>query len=175
MLQDFQRTLPLLDMKYHDLHRFLADSVPDADVKDEIALDDARQALLLKILKDEPLQNTLVFVNSIASANSLFDFLEAHPIGEDGQVLLFHKEIDRPQRQQVLEKLDDANANVVVICTDIAARGLDTTQVRHVVQYEFANDVVSHLHRIGRTARAGTAGKGMLSLCPLVFVLVCIM
>lgn len=161
--QDFQRTLPLLDMKYHDLHRYLADSVPEADAKDdEIALDEARQALLLQILKAEPQQNTLVFTNSIASANALFDFLEAQSLGEDGdlKVLLFHKEIDRQQRQQVLNTLDDPNANVVVICTDIAARGLDTTQVRHVVQYEFANDVVSHLHRIGRTARAGTAGKG---------------
>lgn len=161
--QDFQRTLPLLDMKYHDLHRYLADSVPNADAKDEVALDDARQELLLRILKAEPPQNTLVFTNSIASANALFDFLEAQSIGEDGgQVLLFHKEVDRQQRQQVLGKLDDPNANVVVVCTDIAARGLDTTQVRHVVQYEFANDVVSHLHRIGRTARAGTAGKGLL-------------
>lgn len=161
--QDFQRTLPLLDMKYHDLHRYLADSVPNANAKDEVALDDARQELLLRILKAEPPQNTLVFANSIASANALFDFLEAQSIGEDGmQVLLFHKEVDRQQRQQVLDKLDDPNANVVVVCTDIAARGLDTTQVRHVVQYEFANDVVSHLHRIGRTARAGTAGKGLL-------------
>jgi superfamily II DNA/RNA helicase len=36
------------------------------------------------------------------------------------------------------------------------------SKVKHVIQYEFSNDIVSYLHRIGRTARAGTRGKGNL-------------
>ncbi|RLN74767.1 hypothetical protein BBJ28_00017574, partial [Nothophytophthora sp. Chile5] len=102
---------------------------------------------------------TLVFTNSIASADALFDFLQR----EKGvtSCALFHKEVDREERQQLLQRLDSDDAGdqeLVVVCTDIAARGLDTTKVRHVVQFEFANDVVSYLHRIGRTGRAGTAG-----------------
>lgn len=104
-------------------------------------------------------EKTLVFTNSIASADALFDFLQT----EKGvaNCALFHKEVDRPQRQKLLKRLDseaDADKDLIVICTDIAARGLDTTKVSHVVQFEFASDVVSYLHRIGRTGRAGTTG-----------------
>ncbi|RLN93130.1 hypothetical protein BBJ28_00007164 [Nothophytophthora sp. Chile5] len=104
-------------------------------------------------------QKTLVFTNSIASADALFDFLQR----EKGMTscALFHKEVDREERQQLLQRLDSDDAGdqeLVVVCTDIAARGLDTTKVRHVVQFEFASDVVSYLHRIGRTGRAGTTG-----------------
>ena len=45
------------------------------------------------------------------------------------------------------------------MCTDLAARGLDLPRVDHVIQFDFATDVVSHLHRIGRAARAGAAGR----------------
>ncbi|CAH0518750.1 unnamed protein product [Peronospora belbahrii] len=110
-------------------------------------------------LKKSGGEKTLVFTNSIASADALFDFLQ----NDKGMVncALFHKEVGRAQRQLLLKRLDseaDADRDLVVVCTDIAARGLDTTKVGHVVQFEFAGDVVSYLHRIGRTGRAGTAG-----------------
>ena len=47
----------------------------------------------------------------------------------------------------------------VLVCTDAAARGLDLPAVRHVVQAEFALNVVAHLHRIGRASRAGRPGR----------------
>ena len=46
----------------------------------------------------------------------------------------------------------------ILVCTNLAARGLDTVNVVHVIQAEFASDVVGHIHRVGRTARAGRAG-----------------
>uniref|UniRef100_K3X4I2 ATP-dependent RNA helicase n=1 Tax=Globisporangium ultimum (strain ATCC 200006 / CBS 805.95 / DAOM BR144) TaxID=431595 RepID=K3X4I2_GLOUD len=158
--EDFHRTLPRLDMTYCDLQKYIAQSSHENAGVDEAA----RQHLLWKILTDEQQHqttnqgnNTLIFTNSIASADSLFDFLQQQQ--PSFPCVLFHKEISRDDRQAVLAQLDDETSNVVVVCTDIAARGLDTTKVRHVIQYEFASDVVSHLHRIGRTARAGTAGK----------------
>ena len=47
----------------------------------------------------------------------------------------------------------------MLCCTDLAARGLDLPAVDHVVQLDMATDVVSHLHRVGRAARAGTAAR----------------
>ncbi len=41
----------------------------------------------------------------------------------------------------------------VLLCTDVAARGIDILDVEHVIQYEVASDSVAYLHRIGRTAR----------------------
>ena len=46
------------------------------------------------------------------------------------------------------------------VCTDIVGRGLDTTRVEMVVQYDFARDVSSFLHRCGRTGRNGREGRG---------------
>lgn len=67
-----------------------------------------------------------MFANSITSADELFDFLTEKGMSN---CALFHKEVDKSKRQQVLNMLDDSEANVVVVCTDIAARGLDTTKV----------------------------------------------
>ena len=104
-------------------------------------------------------EKTLVFTNSIASADALFDFLQNKKSMTN--CALFHKKIDRAQRQHLLKRLDseeDADKGLILICTDIASRGLDTTKAGHVVQFEFAGNVVSYLHRIGRTGRASTAG-----------------
>jgi len=43
----------------------------------------------------------------------------------------------------------------VMVCTNIAARGLDTMDVDHVIQFEFAKNVVDYIHRVGRTGRMG--------------------
>jgi len=51
-----------------------------------------------------------------------------------------------------------AGAPQVLVCTDIAARGLDTVAVRHVIELDFAGDAVAHLHRAGRTGRLDRPG-----------------
>ncbi|ETM32575.1 hypothetical protein L914_20034 [Phytophthora nicotianae] len=150
--EGFHRTLPKLTMHTHNLQEFTTTD----DFMDE---QHARCELLYRILTSGSGKKTLVFTNSIASADALFDFLANDK--EMTNCALFHKEVARPERQRLLKRLDsdqDADKDLVVICTDIAARGLDTTKVGHVVQFEFASDVVSYLHRIGRTGRAGTAG-----------------
>ena len=43
----------------------------------------------------------------------------------------------------------------VMVCTNMAARGLDTMNVDHVIQFEFAKNVVDYIHRVGRTGRMG--------------------
>ncbi|KAL7682745.1 putative primosomal protein N' [Plasmopara halstedii] len=156
--EGFHRVLPKLTLRTHNLQEFIRHN----ECNDE---HHARCELLYQILMSknvhnlELVQKTLVFTNSIASADALFDFLEKNKGMTNCAV--FHKGIDRLQRQKLLKRLDsddDADKNLVVICTDIAARGLDTTKVGHVVQFEFASDIVSYLHRIGRTGRAGTLG-----------------
>jgi len=47
----------------------------------------------------------------------------------------------------------------ILFCTDVASRGLDLGNVTRVIEYDFATNVVAHLHRIGRTARAGEKGR----------------
>merc|ERR1712203_748551 len=47
----------------------------------------------------------------------------------------------------------------VLICTDLAARGLDLPVTRHVIQAEMAQNTIGYIHRVGRAARAGRASK----------------
>ena len=51
-----------------------------------------------------------------------------------------------------------------MVCTDVAARGIDVTNLTHVVNYGLPQDNESYVHRIGRTARAGNTGMAY-SLC----------
>ncbi|KAJ2016848.1 hypothetical protein GGI03_000875 [Coemansia sp. RSA 2337] len=52
-----------------------------------------------------------------------------------------------------------AGSRKILVCTDLASRGLDTTCVTHVVLFDFPTTAIDYLHRSGRTARAGTRGK----------------
>ena len=62
--------------------------------------------------------------------------------------------MDDDERARLLQRFADGSVRVLV-CTDILARGIDTLEAAHVIQAEFATDATSHLHRVGRTGRAG--------------------
>ena len=76
--------------------------------------------------------------------------------GRCGQI---HKDVPPPERLTALEKFRSRLLSVL-ICTDLAARGLDLPCVSHVIQLDFATNAAQVLHRTGRTARAGSSGTG---------------
>lgn len=59
-----------------------------------------------------------------------------------------------------------ANQKGVLICTDVAARGLDMPQIDWIVHYDPPSDATSYIHRVGRTARIGNSGDSILFLAP---------
>lgn len=61
------------------------------------------------------------------------------------------------QRDSVLSRFR-SNRNPILIATDVAARGLDVSDIDCVVNYEFPNNIEDYVHRIGRTGRAGKSG-----------------
>lgn len=70
-----------------------------------------------------------------------------------------HKDVPIKKRLESLEKFKSGELEVLV-CTDIASRGLDIANITHVIQLDFASNAATFLHRTGRTARAGSTGKG---------------
>lgn len=54
----------------------------------------------------------------------------------------------------------------ILICTDVAARGLDIPKVDWIIQFDPPDDPRDYIHRVGRTARAGKDGKSLLFLLP---------
>ena len=68
-----------------------------------------------------------------------------------------YKEMSKSERQEVLTKFR-RNEIVVLVSTDLAARGLDIRDISHVIQADYARNAADTLHRAGRTARAGSPG-----------------
>ena len=71
-----------------------------------------------------------------------------------------HGDISQAQRENVLAKFRDKQANILV-ATDVAARGIDISNLTHVINYSLPQDSESYVHRIGRTGRAGNQGTAI--------------
>ncbi|EKX31518.1 hypothetical protein GUITHDRAFT_122295 [Guillardia theta CCMP2712] len=107
--------------------------------------------LLLDVLDKSRGVKTMVFCNTIASAKDTHAFLLEH----GWEAHMIHKEVPPAVRAEALNLLR-VKSDALVVCTDIAARGIDAPNVGHVIQLQFAPNAVTYLHRIGRTARAGS-------------------
>eukprot|EP00494_Astrolonche_serrata_P004401 UN04413 len=84
-------------------------------------------------------------------------------IKQECQVL--HGDIVQKQREVTTEGFR-AGRFSVLICTDVAARGLDIKDVQLVIQLQPPNDAETYIHRSGRTGRAGQTGKSIMFYAP---------
>lgn len=98
----------------------------------------------------------LIFVQSKDRAAQLYNEL----VYENLQVDVIHADRTANQREQSIRKFR-SGAVWVLICTDLMARGIDFKGVRTVINYDFPQSLVSYIHRIGRTGRAGAQGKAI--------------
>ena len=103
---------------------------------------------------DYDIVQTMIFVNTADVASRLAGELEKTGI----QCAEYHKLVTDVEKQESLRRFREEEV-AVLVCTDHASRGLDLPNVRHVIQAEFAGNVVQYLHRIGRASRAGVLGK----------------
>lgn len=119
----------------------------------EVGDDEHRlQALQLLLLDLDP-ESAVVFCNTKRETQALADGLK-----ESGfSAMSLHGDLDQKQRDQALVRFDNKSINIIV-ATDVAARGLDIEALDMVVNYHIARDLDVHVHRIGRTGRAGSQG-----------------
>lgn len=71
-----------------------------------------------------------------------------------------HGDKDQNARERTMQSFRDRKASILV-CTDVASRGLDVKDVTHVINYSIPRELDSYVHRIGRTARSGKSGFAM--------------
>jgi len=105
--------------------------------------------------------STIAFCNTKQQCNELVAMLQAD--GFHAQVL--HGDLEQRERDQVLAQFANRSCSVLV-ATDVAARGLDISQLEAVINVDITPDPEVHVHRIGRTGRAGASGLA-LSLATL--------
>ena len=112
-----------------------------------------KRALLHDLLRDEAMKRVIVFTRTKHGANKVAEHLER--AGHVAEAI--HGNKSQNARQRALEGFRAGRARILV-ATDIAARGIDIDEVTHVVNFELPDVAESYVHRIGRTARAGSGG-----------------
>lgn len=119
-----------------------------------------KTALLTQLLKDNNWMQVLVFTRTKHGADRLAKYLTK----QDVLAAAIHGDKSQGARTRALADFK-ANHIRVLVATDIAARGIDISELPHVVNYELPNVAEDYVHRIGRTGRAGVAGEAISLVC----------
>jgi len=112
-----------------------------------------RSKTLVAVLQHYRPESTLIFCNRKQQCQELADDLWQQGF----HVLALHGDLEQFERDQVLAQFSNKSSSIL-IATDVAARGLDIKQLAAVINYDLSPDAEVHIHRIGRTGRAGNAG-----------------
>lgn len=121
---------------------------------------DKREALR-RLIKSEDVQNALIFCNRKRDVDILLKSLTKH--GFDAGAL--HGDLAQSVRFATLEKFK-ANEIRLLVCSDVAARGIDIGGLSHVFNFDVPHHAEDYVHRIGRTGRAGRDGKAFTIATP---------
>jgi ATP-dependent RNA helicase RhlE len=184
-IRDIKRVLAVLPKKrqnllfsatFSDEIKLLADGLLNNPVLIEVARRNAtaelieqrvypvdrekKRVLLTHLIKEYNWFQVLVFTRTKHGANNLADHLNKEGI----PALAIHGNKSQAARTRALAEFKTAKLQVLV-ATDIAARGIDISELPHVVNYELPNVPEDYVHRIGRTGRAGSNGEASSLVC----------
>ena len=102
----------------------------------------------------DPKTLTLIFVETKRGADALENYL----YHEGFPVAAIHGDRTQNQREEALSSFKRGDTPILV-ATAVAARGLDISNVKHVINFDLPSDFDEYVHRIGRTGRVGNTGK----------------
>ena len=117
-------------------------------------------SLLVHLLKKEDQKLVMVFCNTRNNT----DFVARNLVNLKVDTLAIHGGLTQDKRTKIMRKFNNRHT-CVIVCTDVAARGLDIKGVSHVYNYDIPKSSSDYVHRIGRTARAGNEGIAINLLC----------
>lgn len=117
-------------------------------------------SLLVHLLENESSGLVMIFCNTRRTTDFVVKNLKANRI----DAVATHGGLSQNKREKTIKLFNGAKVGVLV-CTDVAARGLHIDNVSHIINYELPKDPKDYVHRIGRTARAGEEGKVINLLC----------
>ncbi len=120
-----------------------------------------RDEALIRLLDFKNPTKAIIFCRMKVEVDRLSEFLNAQGFNAKG----LHGDMPQYQREEVIKLFKKTNVEIL-IATDVAARGLDISDVTHVFNYHIPFDPQSYVHRIGRTGRAGREGVAMSIVTP---------
>jgi ATP-dependent RNA helicase DeaD len=136
-------------------------TVPEVEQRYVETVRNGKLDALTRILDMEQPESALVFARTKRETDELGESLSGR--GYAAEVI--HGDLSQSQRERAINAFKDKRIDVLV-ATDVAARGLDIPNVSHVINYDIPEDPEAYVHRIGRTARAGKAGKAITFVTP---------
>ncbi|MDP5290788.1 ATP-dependent RNA helicase DbpA [Oceanimonas sp. CHS3-5] len=122
---------------------------------------DQRKTALAAMLAHYAPASAVVFCNTKRACQEVADHLN----GLGFAALALNGDLEQRERDQVLVRFANGSANILV-ATDVAARGLDIKELAAVINYDITQDPQVHVHRIGRTGRAGEQGLALSLYSP---------
>jgi ATP-dependent RNA helicase DeaD len=147
----------LAEKYMHNLVEVSAEAYVDASKMTQMYYDvedNEKFSVLVHFLRNEQSDLVMVFCNTKRNTDFIANNLKANGI----DAIAIHGGYSQDKRTRNLERFHQGNVSVLV-CTDVAARGLDIKGVSHIYNYDIPKDSKDYIHRIGRTARAGKEGK----------------
>lgn len=147
---------------YINVHEQMASSTVSKLEQGYVVCDsDKRFLLLFTFLKRNAGKKIIVFMNSCNSVKYHGELLNYI----DVPVLDLHGKQKQQKRNNTFFEFCNAQHGIL-LCTDVAARGLDIPAVDWIIQYDPPDDPRDYIHRVGRTARGGKHGRSLLFLLP---------
>ncbi len=122
------------------------------ELRDE---DEVYPAVLTLLARFQP-ASSIAFCNTKQACDELLDYLRQQGVN----ALALHGDLEQKERDQVLVRFANKSCSVL-IATDVAARGIDVKGLDAVINVDLARDSEVHVHRIGRTGRAGESGLAL--------------
>lgn len=111
---------------------------------------------LIKLFEIYDIKSSLIFCNTKKGVDFVFKHLKKQNYAAEA----LHGDMSQKTRDRVMNKFRNGNVRFLV-ATDVAARGLDISNLDFIINYDVAHNYDSHIHRIGRTARAGNTGYAL--------------
>ncbi|MGB1799556.1 MAG: ATP-dependent RNA helicase DbpA [Gammaproteobacteria bacterium] len=135
----------------------------DKDIKQifyEVETDNKTQALITLLNYYKP-ESSIIFCNTKKQCQQLLNRLSTQGF----HACALHGDLEQRERDQIIVQFSNKSSSIL-IATDVAARGLDIKELAAVINFDLSPDPEVHIHRIGRTGRAGNQGLALSLFLP---------
>jgi len=137
------------------------ETIPDIAQAYSTARGEAKLDLVCRLLKDEAVEQALIFCRTKQRVDRLTRRLRERGIEAEA----IHSDLTQARRTAVMKRFRRGAVRVLV-ATDVASRGIDVRRVTHVINFDCPANPDEYIHRIGRTGRAGRSGSALTFIGP---------
>src|SRR5207302_102410 len=155
-------TLPPPDVRL--AQRYLTDPVHNNLSPTKLTVENIRQSyitvdaerkfdLLLRVIEREQPRQCIIFCQRKRYADDLYRQLRE----KTKRVAAMHGDLPQVMRNKIMQAFRDGKI-IYLVATDVVGRGIDVTNISHIINYDLPDDPENYVHRIGRTGRMGADG-----------------